>query len=194
MNAEGKRTAEDIEAEINHVRARMDATLEEIEHRLTPRELIREGMNSLSRIEASRYVFQLADLVRRYPVPAVVAGISLAGLLVARQRYSGSRSPDDAASAGRLSRAIDAAKETLRDTKETISETAGTARAKLAGATSSGIERASDIASDARRQLRQASSSAQSMARERPLAVGAAALAIGAAVAFCIPYIRRKWY
>jgi hypothetical protein len=35
---------------------------------------------------------------------------------------------------------------------------------------------------------------AQGIASERPLAVGAAALAIGAAVAVCVPYLRKKTY
>ena len=192
MNAEQK-TAEEIEAEIDRVRARMDATLDEIEHRLSPRELLRDGVSSISRLEAGRYALQLAALARRYPMPAAVAGITLAGLLVARRRYSGSRAvQDDAASASRLSRAIDAAKGTLRDTYETISGSAGSARAKFSRATADGMERAGEVAIRARKQWRRAGKSAQSIASERPFAVGAAALALGAAIAVCVPYLRKK--
>jgi len=192
MKAEDKKTSEDIEAEIDRVRSRMDATLDEIEHRLTPREIIRDGLGSISRIEAGRYAFQLAALARRYPMPAAVAGIAIAGLMVARRKHSSSRSAEEeAASSSRLSRALDAAKGTLRDATDSISGTAGTTRARLSEAASSGMGRASHAAGRARKQLRRAGSSAQSLAREQPLAVGAAALAI-AAVAVCIPYLRKK--
>ena len=77
------RTAEQIEAEINRVRARLDKTLGELEHRLTPRELIRDGVDTLSRC-----VLRAGDLVRRYPVPAAIAGASVIGIIfVARQRF-----------------------------------------------------------------------------------------------------------
>jgi len=193
MNVESEKTSEDIEAKIDRIRERMDATLDEIEHRLTPREIIRDGLGSISRIEAGRYALKLAALARRYPMPVAVGGIALAGLLVARRKYSGSRSAEeDAASGSRLSRALDAAKGTLRDATESVSQTAGTTRTRLSGAASDGMGRASEVAGRARKQLRRAGSSAQNMARERPLAVGAAALAIGAAVAVCIPYLRKK--
>ena len=193
MNAEAKKTSEDIEAEIDRIRERMDATLDEIEHRLTPGEIIRDGLGSISRIKAGQYALQLAALARRYPMPAAVGGIALAGLLVARRKYSGSRSAEeDVAFGSRLSRALDAAKGTLRDATESVSQTAGTTRTRLSGAASDGMARASEVAGRARKQLRRAGSSAQNMARERPLAVGAAALAIGAAVAICIPYLRKK--
>jgi ElaB/YqjD/DUF883 family membrane-anchored ribosome-binding protein len=192
MNAEQK-TSEEIEAEIDRVRARMDATLDEIEHRLSPREMIRDGVSSISRIEAGRYALHLAALARRYPMPAAVAGITLAGLLVAGRRYSASRSEQkDAASTSRLSRALDAARGTLRNTSDTISGSAGSARTRLSRATSEGMERASEVSTRARKQLRRAGNSAQSYARERPFVVGAAALAVGAAVAVCVPYLRKK--
>jgi len=74
------RTPEEIEAEIDRTRDRMDATLTELEFRLTPRELIRDGINSLSGLQASRYVGKYAGkmmhLGRRYPKPAAIAGLA----------------------------------------------------------------------------------------------------------------------
>jgi len=192
MKVEDKKTSAEIEAEIDRVRERMDATLDEIEQRLTPREMIRDGISSISRIEAGRYAFQLAALARRYPMPAAVAGIALAGIVLVRRRYSTARSvEEDAASASRLSRALDAAKETMRDTSDAISGTAGNARAKFSRATAGSMERASEVANRASKQVRRAGKRAQSFASERPMAVGAAALALSAAVA-ALPYLRRK--
>lgn len=82
------RTAAQIDAEINRNRARLDNTLGELEHRLTPRELIRDGVNTLSRYEAGRYVLRAGDLVRRYPVPVAIARASVIGIIfAARQRF-----------------------------------------------------------------------------------------------------------
>lgn len=82
------RTAAQIDAEINLARARLDSTLGELEHRLRPRELIRDGVNTLSHYEAGRYVLMAGYLVRRYPVPAAVACVSVIGIIfAARQRF-----------------------------------------------------------------------------------------------------------
>src|SRR3954467_4701616 len=112
------RTPEEIEAEIDRIRDRMDATLTDLEFRLTPRELVRDGINSLSGLQGSRYVGRhvgkLMPLGRRYPKPAAIAGASLAGLLLAGRRYKTHDSDDDK-SAARLSQAMDAARETMQD-------------------------------------------------------------------------------
>lgn len=85
------RTAAQIEAEINHIRARLDNTLGELELRLTPRELIRNGVETLSRYEAGRYALRAGDLIRRYPVPAAIAGASVIGIIFAARRRFKSR-------------------------------------------------------------------------------------------------------
>ncbi len=192
MSIAHMRKPEEIEAELDRIRARMDATLEEIEHRLTPRELVRDGIDSLAGFDASRYVVGLASLARRYPIPAALAGTGLAGLLVAGRLRSPAQLPEEGKSAGRMLQVLETAREKLVETKQAMSGTAGTARAKLAGVTSGGMDRASDIAGRARKQLSRASSGVQTVARDRPVAAGAIGLAIVVAVAACVPYIRRK--
>lgn len=187
------RTPEEIEVEVDRIRARLDATMDELEHRLTPRELIREGIGTLSRFEAGRYFVSLGGLVRRYPVPAAIAGISLALLLIAAGQRRRSRLSDTAGSKPRIPQARATAMDKLFETRQKIAQSAGAARATLVNAASSGKERASDMAGSAGKQLRRASDKAQILAREQPVATGAvAALAIGAAAAMCIPTIRRK--
>ena len=187
------RTPEEIEGEIDRIRARLDATLDELEHRLTPRELIRNGIGALSGLEASRYVVRFAGLVRRYPIPAAIAGISVAVFLIAAGQRRRSRLADTAGSRPRIPQARVTAMDKLLDTRQKIAQSAVAARATLASAASNGKERASGMASTASKQLRRASDKAQTLAREQPVAAGAvAALAIGAAAAMCIPSIRRK--
>jgi hypothetical protein len=85
------RTAAQIDAEINQIRARVDNTLGELEHRLTLREVIRDGVEMLSHYEAGRYALTAGDLVRRYPVPAAIAGASVIGLVLAARQLFKSR-------------------------------------------------------------------------------------------------------
>lgn len=192
------RTPEQIEAEIDRIRQRMDSTLSELEDRMTPRQLMRDGIDSISGRDVSQYVFKLAGLARRYPMPAAIAGASLAGLFLAGRRHYKSRFADntllraDDRSSARLSSAVDSAIEKLKDTRQTLSQTAGAARAKLSGATSSAMERASDIAGSAGKTLRRAGANAQTIARERPLIVGALALALVAGIAMSVPSVRHK--
>ncbi|HKQ23002.1 MAG TPA: DUF3618 domain-containing protein [Burkholderiales bacterium] len=192
MSIDHVRKPEEIEAELDRVRERMDATLDEIEHRLTPRELIRDGIDSVSGIDASRYIVGLASLAQRYPIPMALAGSSLAGLFLAGRRRSPPQLPAEGKSAGRVLQVLEAAKEKLLETKQALSDSAGTARGKLSGATYSGMDRASEIAGKARKQLSRASSGVQSMARDRPVTAGAIGLAIVIAAAASVPYIRRK--
>ncbi len=188
------RTAAQIEAEINRIRARLDNTLGELEHRLSPRELIRDGVDTLSRHEAGRYVLRAGDLVRRHPVPAAIAGAGVIGVLIAARQQVKSRYSYSTRSTARLSHALDGARGKLLDTRRLLSRSAGTARDKLAGATVSTMATASDFAGAAGKQLRQASTSMQSIARRRPVAVSAIALALGAAIGLGIPAWRRRNY
>ena len=192
------RTPEEIEAEIDRIRSKMDSTLSELGDRMTPRQLMRDGINSISGREASRYVSKLVGLARRYPMPAALAGASLAGLFLAGRRHYKSRFADnmllraDDRSGTRLSSAVDSAIEKLKDTRQTLSQSAGAARAKLSGATSSAMERASDIAGSAGKTLRRAGANAQTIARDRPVIVGALALALVAGIALSFPSVRRR--
>ena len=191
------RTPEEIEAEIDRIRDRMDATLTDLEFRLTPRELLRDGINSLSGLQGSRYVGKyvgkMLHLGRRYPKPAAMAGAGLAGLLFAGRRYK-TQTVEEQNSAARLSQAMNAARETMQDTKQTLAKGAGVAKDKLVGATSSAMERASDIAQSASKRFRGAGSSVQNMTRERPVVASVLALALAAAVLMSIPSVRRKLY
>jgi len=191
MSLDQMRRPEEIEADLDRLRAKMDATLDEIEYRLTPRQLLRDGIDSMARIDATKYIVGLAGLTRSHPLPTALAGASLAGLIAARRRLR-PQPPVDAKSAGFFSSWLDVAMEKLLGTRQAISESAGSARTKLASATSRGAERASDIAGSARDQLRRAGSGVQTLARERPLTAGAVGLAIAIAVAASIPYLRRK--
>lgn len=191
------RTAKQVEAEIDRIRSRMDTTVRELGDRMKPRELMRDGINALSGLDASRYVVKWAGLARRYPMPAAIAGASLVGLFLARRHYknrfaNNTVSLDDDLSDSRLLRAIESAKETLRETRQTLLQTTGVARAKWSGPTSRAIQRACDIAGSAGETFRRVGANAQAIARERPVIVGALALVLAAGIAMSVASVRRS--
>jgi uncharacterized protein DUF3618 len=192
MSLAANRSPDQIEAEIDRIRARLDATLSEVEHRLTPRELLRDGIGALSGIEATRYVVKLAGIVRRYPVPAGIAVITVAALALAGGHRRHVRLSDTAGSRPRVPQPRISSTDKLLDARQKIAEATSTARTKLSGAASSSVERAGALAGSAGRQLRRATDRAQIMARRQPVAASAIALALGAAVALSLPSVRRK--
>jgi hypothetical protein len=81
MNTKNQpRTSREIAADIDVLRRQMDTTLDQIELRLSPRQLIREAAVSLGRLQAGRKLVSAAQVARRHPVGAVAAtaGVALA--------------------------------------------------------------------------------------------------------------------
>jgi hypothetical protein len=74
------RTSRQIEADIDTVRRNMDMTLDALEKRLSPRELLRETVESVDRLQTGRYLAGAVGVARRHPVGTAVAtaGVALA--------------------------------------------------------------------------------------------------------------------
>ncbi len=89
---------EDIKAGIDQERARVDATLEEIERRLTPGQLVDEVLRH-ARGPGTDFVANLGRTLAANPIPTALVGVGLAWLLLARQpeaRPARDVRPDDA--------------------------------------------------------------------------------------------------
>jgi uncharacterized protein (TIGR02284 family) len=81
--ASRSRSPAEIEREIDETRARMDRTLDELEYRLSPGQVVSMAVQELTSGEPGR----LAAVIRRNPVPAVMIGIGVLwlGLAMVRQ-------------------------------------------------------------------------------------------------------------
>ena len=77
----GTRRPEEILAEIHRTRDEMDHTLHEIEHRLTPGQLVDQGLEYLKKSGAREYVNNLSGSVKNHPLPATLTGIGIAWLM-----------------------------------------------------------------------------------------------------------------
>ena len=181
------RTPEQLEADNNEVRSRMDSTLDELEHRLDAREVLRSGVDRLRETDAVRYTTAAAVIAGRvardYPLPTALAGVGLLGLIAWGMR--GARPRSHRAYRSRTydaNHAIGTAKAHLQN-----------ARRMLAESTSDVRERAADAGGRAWHHMEHAGSAARSSVERHPVAAGTVGLALLAvAAAAAMPSVRAR--
>lgn len=185
MRHNGERRPEEIQAQIARTRGDMDATLNAIEQRLTPGQMVDQGIDYLRNSGANEFVSNLGGSVKNNPLPVALVGIGIAWLMATGNRkppyaYTQSESSGPGmmqrASEG-MSSAGDSLSQTTRSAKERVGQLGQTARERM--------ERV-------RSQAQRARSSYDTMVREQPLALGAIGLAIGACLAAVAPRTRQE--
>lgn len=204
-NGNGSRHPDEIMAEIERTRREMDSTLGAIEERLTPGQLLDQGMGYLRSSGAGDYVRNLRGSVSSNPLPIALVGIGLAWLAAADRMDRSSRAsasstvgPWDSTAGGTSDW-----KEKASHLKDEASGMLQKARHGAHGATSSMHERASGALSAGRQTLDETSRMAheqmdrmrggyQRLVNEQPLALGAIGLAIGAVLAAVLPRTRKE--
>lgn len=176
-NGNGTRRPDEILAEIERTRSDMDDTLGQIERRLTPGQLLDQGMEYLKSSGAGDYVRNLRGSVSENPIPVALAGIGLAWLMAADRldRRRPASADTDTGSA------MEGMKERAEGMKAGLHARAEGAKASIASMR--------DRASGA---MDQARSSYDRVVTEQPLALGAIGLAIGAVMAAALPRTRRE--
>ena len=187
MKTNGGRRPDEIQADIERTRSDMDATLSAIENRLTPGQLVDQGIDYLRNSGANEFVSNLGNSVKQNPLPVALVGIGLAWLMASGRRADdygtayevGPSTADKLRS--RASETMNRASDKMQSAKQSLSETAQSVR-----------ERASAIGDSARQQMDRAKSGMDYMMREQPLALGAIGLAIGAIVAAMAPRTRKE--
>ena len=179
----GSRRPTQIMAEINRTRAEMDQTLSAIEHRLTPGQLVDQGLDYLKHSGAREYAANLGSSVKTNPLPVTLAGIGIAWLMATSNRPAQpASSMDSGPGVGeRMRSAKDAigsrmqsAKDSVQSAKATVSERVQTARDSV----TSGMHTARD--------------GWDQILRDNPLVLGAVGLAIGAVAAALAPRTRTE--
>jgi ElaB/YqjD/DUF883 family membrane-anchored ribosome-binding protein len=168
-NGNGTRHPEEILAEIERTRSEMDRTLGTIEQRLTPGQLLDQGMHYLKTSGAGDYVRNLRGSVSSNPLPIALVGVGLAWLMAADRM---DRSQPHAASGD--------------------GKTVEGLKARASGAVASGREKLDETARMARENAQRLGASYDRMVQEQPLALGAVGLAIGAVLAASLPRTRAE--
>lgn len=121
-NGNGTRRPEEILAEIHRTRDEMDHTLQAIEHRLTPGQLVDQGLEYLKKSGAREYVSNLSGSLKTHPLPATLTGIGIAWLMaVGNKQPAQSSSYDTGPGIG----------ERMQSAKERASQIGSSARQQL---------------------------------------------------------------
>jgi len=186
----GSRAPVQIMAEINRTREEMDETLSAIEQRLTPGQLVDQGLDYLKHSGAREYAANLGSSIKNYPLPSTLAAIGIAWLMAVGNNQP---QPSSGPSMGeRMQSTKDSLGSSMQSTKDKVGNTMQSAKDSLTSGVQSARERASQLGDTASQQLDRAKESWDSIVRDNPLVIGAVGLAIGAVVAALAPRTRAE--
>ena len=175
MRTNGEQRPEQILAEIDRTRGEMDRTLSAIEQRLTPGQLVDQGMDYLRQSGANEFVQNLGGAAKQNPMPVALTAIGLAWLMaLGRQPAQGDGSSSTSASG-------------IRRGMHDMRDKAGGMMQSASDGLSSAKQRAGDITDTARQQWDKARGGVDYLVNEQPLALGAIGLAIGAILGAAAP-------
>ncbi|HET7371526.1 MAG TPA: DUF3618 domain-containing protein [Gammaproteobacteria bacterium] len=183
MNANETRNPDALQSDAEATRQRMNETIEALEYKLSPGQLLDESIDYLRHSGSGEFMSNLSHSARSNPMPVVLAGISLGWLMLTnpdRQPHAGARLGEarDAgkgkarAAAGKAQEAAHGARQRMHDARDRMHQMGDGTRA-LGG-------RAADNA-------RQAADQFNRIWHEQPLVVGALGLALGAALGAGLP-------
>lgn len=165
-----------IERELSETRARLGNHLEELTRRLSPGQLLDEGLSYLRNGQGAAFVRNLGQDVRDNPLPVALSAVGLAWLAAASSFSSGRSTlgalvPYDQAQSWRMARddvaerartAGDAVSRAAEDTEESFRARVAAARAGVLGLQQNAAESAAAFAD----RVQQAMDAAQDRARE----------------------------
>lgn len=184
MRHNGERRPEEIQAEIERTRGDMHATLTAIEQRLTPGQLVDQGLDYLRNSGANEFVHNLGGSVKNNPLPVALMGISMAWLMATGNRRPSYAYESESSGPGMMERA---------------SEGMSSARDKASQTVQGARERVGQLGQSARSQMERVRYRAErvrtgydSIVREQPLVLGAIGLALGALMAAGLPRTREE--
>ena len=195
MTHESHRRPDRILVEIDRTRAQMDRTLSEIEQRLSPQELLNQGLSYVRHSGATEFAQNLGGAARQNPLPVALAGIGIAWLMAlgrepARHDGNGFSAEDstggnDASVADRMAGAAERAGEGISSMKHRASEKLSSmgARARATGST---------VRDTTLEHWYRSRSGLDNFVQEQPLLFGAIGLAIGAALGASAPRTRQE--
>jgi hypothetical protein len=185
-----------LEREIDATRAELLGTLEQLEHRLSPGDLLNTVLSRVRR-DGGEFAGNLGNSVKDHPVPALLASIGIAWMMAANGRH---HEPNAARSTGagnggrRVRESADRMRERWQGAKESMKHGSDAVRHGVAGTRSSVSasagsmrRRAKRMSSAAGRGADRARSGMDYLWHEQPLILGAIGLAAGVIAGAALP-------
>lgn len=198
--------SDDIQHDIERTRGEMASTLEAIERKLSPRQLMDQAVDTMRDFASD--TTRIGQAVRENPIPLALIGLGIGWLAVGGMRGRSLEDVlDQAAEAGEsaLSAAsawTSAAAEKLGETasgesrsqrlRAKATEVAGQARDILSENTETARRKVSEWSHTARTQANQAAEATWETYREHPLSMGAAAALVGVAIGAMLPRTQQE--
>lgn len=171
---------EQIERDIEQTRAEVSATIDAIQSKLSPGQMVDEGIRYLRTSLPADFGRNLADTARNNPVPIALIGIGIAWLAM-----SGNRSSPAASTYPSVD--LTDTEDTGPSMTERARDAAGHARERVGQTVRGAQETAHQLTDRSRRAYRQARSTVAHVAEDQPLVLGAIGLAVGAALGAAVP-------
>jgi ElaB/YqjD/DUF883 family membrane-anchored ribosome-binding protein len=175
MRPDGDRRPEMILAEIDRTRGEMHQTLTAIEQRLSPQQLLNQGLDYVRQSGATEFVQNLGGAARQNPLPVALTGIGIAWLMaLGRQPAEQQQRDVEPSPAERISEGASSVKRRASETLGSVQAAAGSASATVA---------------ETSRRVR---GGFEYLAQEQPLLLGAIGLAVGAAIGASAPRTQQE--
>jgi ElaB/YqjD/DUF883 family membrane-anchored ribosome-binding protein len=192
--------------EIERTRADMSETVDALQERLSPQNL-KEQAKVQAKETARETGSSFVDRIKQNPVPAAMVGIGLGWLFMSgREEGSGQRGSQDGPYY--YERPVDrsyvnnydedpayyegSGSSSAGQGQSRTGEAAGQARERASQLSGQAQERASQLSGQAQDRAQRAKGGFQQMLQENPLAVGAVAVGLGAAVGFSVPETEKE--
>lgn len=200
MHTNGTRSPDEIQADIERTRSELQDTLSAIEQRMTPSQLIDQGVDYLRHSGAREYISNLGESAKQEPIPLALVGVGLAWLMLSSGRESrttGHVTADDLAARARASAdsVADGVRGTISSVRDTAARTShriGDTAHRIGDTAHAARERASQLSAAARERAVQMRHGYERMVNDHPLALGAVGLAVGAVLAAATPRTREE--
>lgn len=187
IETDSNRDPAELERDIDRTRANLGRTVDELEHRLSPGELVDQALG-MAREHGGEFATNLGRSVKNNPVPMLLTGVGLAWMMASSNEP---RAPSGDTLGG-VRGARDAVQSRAGSAGASISDSARHAREKVSGTVGSAGERLRGGADRFRSGADRARSGFDYMMEEQPLVVGAMGVALGAALGAALPRTERE--
>lgn len=182
---------QDIEREIDRDRSHFSATLSALESKLSPGQLVDQALGYAKR-NGGDFSDNLVKSVANNPIPTILTGIGMAWMaLNQNSSQSGSYPPSRSNGAG-LSEKMSQAKDRAKGYEDQLSNSAHQAGDRAHDMANEARHSAQEIGARGREQWQRTSQQAVSFFENNPLAIGAAAVAIGSLIGAALPLTSRE--
>ncbi len=204
-----QRNPEEIEADIAQHRERLDESLEELEERFSPQQLIDRTFDYVRHGGANEFAANLSETIKQNPTPFLVTSVGL-GWLMWSQRSANNR-PRSGNAMGGLegnypSKPVGATssdgssgRDRTAAAKEKAQHMSGSVKERARGMSDGMRERTSRAKAGSRNAMHNASYSTQNASqqtthfiKEHPVMAGALGIALGAAIGSLLPSTRAE--